>query len=385
MHVKGVLPALLLVLGLGFVAGQLAPQVLPDGRPRRAPQGEEPLAPALATAAQQAPAEQPIPPGLSEGERRDIAIFRRASRSVVFITSLAVRRDLFTFDVFSIPQGAGSGFLWDDRGHVVTNFHVVSGGQRFQVTLGDHSEWPAEVVGSAPDKDLAVLRIDAPADRMRPLDTGESRNLVVGQKVLAIGNPFGLDQTLTIGIVSALGRELQAPNGRLIRDVVQTDAAINPGNSGGPLLDSTGRLIGVNTAIFSPSGASAGIGFAVPVDTVKRLVPQIIRHGRPIQPGIGIVPLADHLARRIGVEGVVVQEVVPGTPAERAGLRGLEVNRRRVVLGDVVVGVDGKAVTTFDDLAYALETAGVGATATLEVERDGDRRNVRVPIVQVLE
>jgi S1-C subfamily serine protease len=379
MHVKRVFPALVLVLALGFVAGQLAPQVLPEVPTPRAPAETQPLAPA------RQPAEPPLPSGLSEEERRDIAIFRRASRSVVFITSLAVRRDLFTFDVFQIPQGAGSGFLWDERGHVVTNYHVLAGGQRFQVTLADHSEWPAEVIGSAAEKDLAVLRIEAPADRLRPLDTGESQNLVVGQKVLAIGNPFGLDQTLTIGVVSALGRELQAPNGRTIRDVVQTDAAINPGNSGGPLLDSAGRLIGVNTAIYSPSGASAGIGFAVPVDTVKRLVPQLIRHGRAIQAGIGIRALEDRWARQIGISGVVVREVMPGSPADEAGLRGLETSRRRLVLGDVIVAVGGKPVETVDDLLYAFEGAGIGATVTLDVERDGERRTVRVPVVQVLE
>jgi S1-C subfamily serine protease len=386
---KRVLPGILLLLTAGFLAGQLAPQMVP-GRASEAPAASDPgqpLAPAVAAAADQAPRDPPVPPGLTEEERRDIAIFRRASRSVAFITSLAVRRDLFTFDVFQIPQGAGSGFLWDDRGHVVTNYHVLAGGQRFQVTLADHSDWPAEVVGHAADKDLAVLRIEAPRDRLRPLAVGESSALVVGQRVLAIGNPFGLDQTLTIGIVSALGRELRSPSGRMIRDVVQTDAAINPGNSGGPLLDSTGKLIGVNTAIYSPSGGSAGIGFAVPVDTIKRLVPQLIRHGRPIQPGVGLVPLPDRWARQIGLEGVVVQEVAPGTPAAEAGIRGLENRRRsgRLELGDVVVAVDGKKISTVDDLLYAFEAAGVGGTVELTLERDGRQRTVRLPIVQVLE
>jgi S1-C subfamily serine protease len=384
MHVKRALAGMVLLLAAGFVAGQLAPQVLPHPRPT-ADGAARPLAPAVAAVAAAPLADPPIPQGLTEEERRDIAIFRRASRSVVFITSVSVRRDLFTFDVLQIPQGAGSGFLWDDQGHVVTNYHVISGGQRFQATLADHSDWPAEVVGAAPEKDLAVLRIEAPRDRLRPIETGQSRGLVVGQRVLAIGNPFGLDQTLTIGIVSALGRELQSPSGRMIRDVVQTDAAINPGNSGGPLLDSTGRLIGVNTAIYSPTGASAGIGFAVPVDTVKRLVPQLIRHGRPIQPSIGARFLPDRWARQIGVEGVVVQEVTPGTPAAEAGMRGLEANRRRIVLGDVVTEVDGKRVETVDDLLYAFEAAGVGSTVTLEVERDGRSRTLRVPIVQVIE
>ena len=206
----------------------------------------------------------------------------------------------------------------------------------------------------------------------------------MGQRVLAIGNPFGLDQTLTIGIVSALGRELESPTGRTIRDVVQTDAAINPGNSGGPLLDSAGRLIGVNTAIYSPSGGSAGIGFAVPVDTVKRLVPQIIRFGRPIELGIGIVALPDRWARQIGVEGVVVQEVLPGSPAEDAGLRGLDTSRRRIVLGDVIVAVDGEPVRSDDELKHAFESAGDGEELTLTVERNGRERQVRVSVIQQL-
>ena len=286
-------------------------------------------------------------------------------------------------NVEEVPAGTGSGFIWDEQGHVVTNYHVISQGSSFQVTLSDHTDWPAEVVGYAADKDIAVLRIDAPRESLAPLDVGISRGLVVGQRVLAIGNPFGLDQTLTVGVVSALGRELTSPSGRTIRDVVQTDAAINPGNSGGPLLDSTGHLIGVNTAIYSPSGTSAGIGFAVPVDTVKRLVPQIIRFGKPLQPGIGIVPLSDQWAQQIGIQGVAVQEVEPGSPADTAGLVGLrQERRRRLRLGDVIVFVDGKRVRTVDDLLYAFEAVGVGNEATLTVVRDGEERTVRVPIIQ---
>jgi S1-C subfamily serine protease len=387
---KAALPAVVLLLAAGFVAGQVAPRLLPQQRapqaPDEAPGDAQPLAPQLAQVAQGAPQEAPIPSGLTSEERRDIDIFRRASRSVVYITTVALSRDLFTLNVFEIPRGAGSGFLWDEQGHVVTNFHVIQEGSRFQVTLADHSEWPAELVGHAADKDLAVLKIQAPRDRLRPLQVGRSGDLVVGQRVLAIGNPFGLDQTLTIGIVSALGRELQSPSGRMIRDVVQTDAAINPGNSGGPLLDSSGRLIGVNTAIYSPTGASAGIGFAVPVDTVNRLVPQLIRYGKAIQPGIGIVALADRWARQLGVEGVIVQEVVPGGPAARAGIEGLRQNRRgRIALGDVIVAVDGTPIDDLDDLLHRFEAAGVGKDVTLTVERDGDRRQVRARIVQVME
>ncbi|HVS04523.1 MAG TPA: trypsin-like peptidase domain-containing protein [Thermoanaerobaculia bacterium] len=371
---------LVLVLAFGFGLGQILSLTGPLGE--QGPQAAPPGVAASATAAQP---EAPIPPGITEDERRTIQIFRRASPSVVFVTSLAVRRDVFTLDIFQIPQGEGSGFVWDEKGHVVTNYHVIQHGQRFQITLGDRTEWPARVVGVAPAKDLAVLAVEAPPKNLQPLSAGTSRDLVVGQKVLAIGNPFGLDQTLTTGIVSALGRELRSPSGSIIRDVVQTDAAINPGNSGGPLLDSAGRLIGVNTAIFSPSGASAGIGFAIPVDTVARLVPQLIEFGKPIQPGIGIVPLPDHWASRLGVAGVVIQEVTPGTPADRAGLTGLQLTRRgrRVVLGDVIVGVDGKPARTVDDLLYHFEAIGVGGEVTLAVERDGGAREITLQLVEV--
>jgi S1-C subfamily serine protease len=285
-------------------------------------------------------------------------------------------------DVFQIPRGSGSGFVWDREGHVVTNFHVIQDGQKFQVTLSDQTEWDAEIVGAAPNKDLAVLRIEAPESHLVPLGLGESRRLVVGQRVLAIGNPFGLDHSLTVGVVSALGRELQSPGGRTIRDVIQTDAAINPGNSGGPLLDSSGRLIGVNTAIFSPSGASAGIGFAVPVDTVRRLVPQLIEHGRPIEPWIGVTPLPDRFAARLRVEGVIVQSVADGTPADSAGLVGITFNRRRrPVLGDVIIAVNGKPVSSTDDLSYILEDAGVGAEVRLTLVRDRRQREVTVRLV----
>jgi S1-C subfamily serine protease len=397
----------LLLVVAGFVAGQLAPRLLPAGtEPAQLPTIEEPdqggvadrtpPASVVTTAAPPAAAERPAPPAqvaaaqagpaseITPEERRDIEVFRRASGSVAFITSVALRRDFFSMDVMQIPQGSGSGFVWDRDGHVVTNFHVISEGQRFKVTLADQSEWDAEVIGTAPDKDLAVLKIDAPPDKLAPLRLGESADLLVGQRVLAIGNPFGLDQTLTIGVVSALGRELRSPTGRTIRDVIQTDAAINPGNSGGPLLDSSGRLIGVNTAIFSPSGASAGIGFAVPVDAVRALVPQLIAHGRPVQPGIGIVPLSDRWAARLGVEGVVIRDVTAGGPADKAGLVGLSQSRSgRIVLGDVILAVDGKPVASLDELLDAFDAAGVGAQLTLTVLRDEETRQVTVTLADL--
>ncbi|MCB1057022.1 MAG: trypsin-like peptidase domain-containing protein [Acidobacteria bacterium] len=324
----------------------------------------------------------PVPDGLDASEQRDIAIFREAAHSVVSITSLALRRDFFSRNVFEIPQGTGSGFIWDNDGHVVTNYHVIERGNRFSVTLADQSVWDAPVIGAAPNKDLAVLKIDAPKEVLQGLRVGGSSDLVVGQRVLAIGNPFGLDQTLTVGVVSALGRELQSPGGRLVRDLIQTDAAINPGNSGGPLLDSSGRLIGVNTAIYSPSGASAGIGFAVPVDTVAALVPQLIEHGHPIQPGIGIVPLEDRYTRSLGIDGVVIRDVDPGSPADRAGLRSLRTDSRgRIRLGDRIVQVEDTPVKSTDDMIYAFERVGVGQRVTLTVADEAGQRQVELELV----
>jgi S1-C subfamily serine protease len=321
---------------------------------------------------------------LTADERRIVDVFRRASSSVVHIANLAVRQDLFSLDVLQIQQGTGSGFVWDTNGHIVTNLHVLEGGDSFKVRLADQSEYEAKVVGYAANKDLAVLRvIGAPASRLTPLPLGVSQRLLVGQTVLAVGNPFGLDHSLTVGVVSAVGRELRSPGGRRIYDVIQTDAAINPGNSGGPLLDSSGRLIGVNSAIYSaiysPSGASAGIGFAIPVDVVKRLVPQLIARRRPVVPGIGIVALPESMVRRSQLEGVVVQEVVPGSPAAKAGLEGLRRARGGgFLLGDLIVAVNGKRVQSLDAMTHVFEQEGVGATVELTVVRRGEKRTVKV-------
>jgi S1-C subfamily serine protease len=317
---------------------------------------------------------------LTADERRIVEVFRRASSSVVHIANLAVRQDLFSLDVLQIQQGTGSGFVWDTNGHIVTNLHVLEGGDSFKVRLADQSEYEAKVVGYAANKDLAVLRVTgAPASKLTPLPLGVSQRLLVGQTVLAVGNPFGLDHSLTVGVVSALGRELRSSGGRRIYDVIQTDAAINPGNSGGPLLDSSGRLIGVNSAIYSPSGASAGIGFAIPVDVVKRLVPQLIARRRPVVPGIGIVALPESMVRRSQLEGVVVQEVVPGSPAAKAGLEGLRRARGGgFLLGDLIVAVNGKRVQSLDAMTYVFEQEGVGATVELTVVRRGEKRNIKV-------
>ena len=318
-------------------------------------------------------------------ETRTIETFRRASPAVVYITKLAVRTDRFRRDVFAIPQGSGSGFVWDDRGHVVTNYHVIAGGQAARVTLADRSVYAATLVGEAPDKDLAVLRIEAPKEKLTPLPVGTSHDLAVGQYALAIGNPFGLDHTLSTGVISGLGREIKSLSDRPIQGVIQTDAAINPGNSGGPLLDSSGRLIGINTAIYSPSGASAGIGFAVPVDTVNRIVTQLIEFGRVVRPGFGIQIAEESLARRVGVDGVLVLAVLQGSPAEQAKLRPTRRDRRTgdIVLGDIIVGIDGKAVHNPDDLYRALDAKRVGQTVTVTILRGKARAEVEISLAPV--
>ncbi len=307
---------------------------------------------------------------LAADEKTTIEIFQAVSDSVVYITSVELRRDFFSLNVYEIPRGTGSGFIWDTEGRVVTNYHVIEDAGRLEVTLADQTKWKALVVGAAPDKDLAVLRISAPAEKLKPIPVGESKNLLVGQKVFAIGNPFGLDQTMTTGIVSALGREIKAVTGRTIEGVIQTDAAINPGNSGGPLLDSAGRLIGVNTAIYSPSGASAGIGFAVPVEVVNRVVPELIRHGRVVRPGIGVSIASDRIAGRLGIEGVLIVKVQPGSSAEAAGLRGTYRADEGIVLGDIIVGVNGQGVSDSDDLLNAFERYKVGEVVDLAIIRD---------------
>jgi len=305
-------------------------------------------------------------------ERAVIDLFQRSNASVVYITSLVYRQDIFSLNIQEIPRGTGSGFVWDDQGHIVTNFHVIEGANDAQVTLADHSKWSAELVGVSADKDLAVLKIKAPASRLKPLPIGQSKDLQVGQSVYAIGNPFGLDQTLTTGVISALGRETQSPSGRPIQGVIQTDAAINPGNSGGPLLDSSGRLIGVNTAIYSPSGAYAGIGFAVPVDTVNRIIPQLVAYGRVTRPGLGVSFAEDALAREMGVRGVLLVNVARGGAAGRAGLRGTRRNEYgEILMGDVITAIDGHSVRSNDDFYRVLDTRQVGETIKVTIQREG--------------
>jgi len=317
---------------------------------------------------------------LTMSEQHTISLFEKASSSVVFITTLQVRADYFRRSLTEVPSGSGSGFVWNEDGYIVTNFHVVRGSQKVRVTLADQSTWEAKVVGAAPSKDLAVLKIDAPVDKLIPLSLGESDNLLVGQSVYAIGNPFGLDQTLTTGIISALGREIESLSRIPIRDVIQTDAAINPGNSGGPLLDSGGRLIGVNTQIYSPSGASAGIGFSIPVDAVKWAIPDLIRYGEIRRPVIGVELVSSSLVRRMGLNGALVGNVSPKGPAAEAGLQSTTRDRfGNIELGDLITEIGGVEVKSNNDLILALEKFKAGENVEVKVIRDDEE--VLLPVV----
>ncbi|KEO91090.1 2-alkenal reductase [Erythrobacter longus] len=337
---------------------------------------------------QSAPAaETPIvtPRGdLGADERATIDLFQNARGSVVFISTRERVTNFWTRNVYTVPRGSGSGLVWDNAGHIVTNYHVIEGASEAQIQLVDGREFNARLVGVSPQHDLAVLKIGgAGFAAPRRIPIGTSSDLQVGQNVFAIGNPFGLDWTLTKGIVSALDRSLPNEGGPDIRHLIQTDAAINPGNSGGPLLDSAGRLIGINTAIYSPSGASAGIGFAVPVDTVMRVVPQLIENGRYIRPTLGIESdddINDRLKRAADIEGVFVLRVAPGSVADRAGLIPARRTRRGVVPGDIVVALNGRPVDRVGDLLARLDDFSVGERVELTLLRSGDRRRVNLQL-----
>jgi S1-C subfamily serine protease len=323
---------------------------------------------------------------LSEAERSTIELFERVSPSVVQVVvapggGLLLDRDGLPEESTPGRLGTGTGFIWDGAGHVVTNAHVVGNAKRVAIRLTTGEILQADVVGVAPHYDLAVVRINTRGKLPPPIPIGTSSDLKVGQYALAIGNPFGLDQSLTTGVISALKRRMPTSAGREISNVIQTDAAINPGNSGGPLLDSAGRVIGVNTAIISPSGTSAGIGFAIPIDVVNRVVPELIRNGRVPIPGIGVVTASEEISARMGVEGVIIVRTAPGSPAQDAGLRGVDL--RSGQLGDVIVGVDGKPVRRLFDLTDVLEQKGVGAEVELTLLRDGSRRTTTVKIIDI--
>ncbi len=316
---------------------------------------------------------------LAQDEKSTIDLFEQASPSVVFITSIELRRSLFNVNATEIPRGRGSGFLWDQDGTVVTNYHVIQGATGANVTLYDQSTWKADLVGTEPDKDLAVLKIDAPRERLRALALGTSGDLLVGQKVFAIGNPFGLDQTLTTGVISGLGREIQSVSDRPIQGVIQTDAAINPGNSGGPLLDSGGRLIGINTAIYSPSGAYAGVGFAVPVDAVNRIVPQLIRYGKVYKPSLGIHPLSDNLVRRLGLRGVLFYGVENNSTAQQARLQPTRQDRfGRILIGDVIIAINDDRIADTQDYYRALDHYDIDDSVRLTLLRANKRTELEV-------
>ncbi|CAK9308887.1 unnamed protein product [Citrullus colocynthis] len=311
------------------------------------------------------------PRKLQTDELATVRLFQENTPSVVYITNLASRQDAFTLDVLEVPQGSGSGFVWDKDGHIVTNYHVIRGASDLRVTLADQTTFDAKVVGFDQDKDVAVLSIEAPKDKLRPIPVGISADLLVGQKVFAIGNPFGLDHTLTTGVISGLRREISsAATGRPIQDVIQTDAAINPGNSGGPLLDSSGNLIGINTAIYSPSGASSGVGFSIPVDTVSGIVDQLVRFGKVTRPILGIKFAPDQSVEQLGVSGVLVLDAPANGPAGKAGLQPTKRDAYgRLILGDIITSVNGKKVTNGSDLYRILDQCKVGDKVTVEVLR----------------
>ena len=318
---------------------------------------------------------------LSEEERANIDLFERVSPSVVQVVIRQDSSSIFEEDSGGGGDKSGSGFIWDAAGNIVTNNHVIGGATDILVRFAAGGTLAADIVGTAPNYDLAVIRLRNPPTPLRPVAVGSSSDLKIGQFAYAIGNPFGLDQSLSSGVISALHRRLPTNSLHQVANVIQTDAAVNPGNSGGPLLDSSGRVIGVNTAIISPSGSNAGIGFAIPMDVVNRVVPLLIRDGRVPAPGIGIVPVSEEGITRLGVEGIPIMRTMPGYPAARAGLRG--VDPRTGVLGDVIVSVNDKPVQRVSDLAVEIDQAGVGSDVRLGIMRDNHAETVTVTVTDV--
>ncbi len=314
-------------------------------------------------------------------EEATIKLFEETAPSVCYINTSKVTQSRWNRNVQEIPAGTGSGFIWDKDGSIVTNYHVIKGASRVTVTLSDMSSWDAELIGVAKNKDLAVLRIKAPSSVLTPIKVGNSSILKVGQSVFAIGNPFGLDQTLTTGIISALGREIESITGRPIKDVIQTDAAINPGNSGGPLLDSSGRLIGVNTMIYSPSGASAGIGFSIPVDEVNWVVSDLVKYGEVRKPIIGITLVSSQYTRQAGIEGSLILDIAESSPAQFAGLRPTTRNKRgEIELGDIITAINDDQVSTNNDLFSILEKYSPGDVITVTYNRAGKEKALELTL-----
>ena len=316
-----------------------------------------------------------------EDEQNTVDIFHAAAPGTVFVTQNQVVKDWRTARAMEVPAGSGTGFVWDKSGHIVTNYHVIDGGASLTVTLYNQKTYPARLVGGEPKKDIAVLKIDAPSSELQPVKLPEDGyELSVGQKTIAIGNPFGLDHTLTTGIVSAMGRDQPGYGGVTIRDMIQTDASINPGNSGGPLLDSSGQLIGMNTLIYSKSGTSSGIGFAVPFMTIKRVVPQIIKTGHVQQIGMGVSILPDYVARQHGIKGVIVRAVSDNSPAKKAGIKGLTSGNGGTFIGDIIIGIDDKNIGNYDDLYNILDEHKPGDKVTVKVRREGEVLSIPVEL-----
>lgn len=324
---------------------------------------------------------------LLESEKNTINIFKNSVQSVVHISNIKIaRRGWFDQEAMEIPAGAGSGFLWDNKGHIVTNFHVISGGDSFQVRFHkDTKEYNAKFVGGDPKKDIAVLKLTDMPKSIQPIKIGTSKNLQVGQKALAIGNPFGLDHTITTGIISALERKIRGFGDVKIYGMIQTDCSINPGNSGGPLLDSTGSLIGMNTMIYSASGSSAGVGFAVPADTIRRVVDQVIKFGKVSRPGLGVGIVSDYYTSYFGVDkGIIIKSVMPGSPADKVGLKGISVNRyQEYKLGDIILSIDGKEVNNYDDIYNLLGDYKAGDEVEVEILRNGSKKKLKISLMDV--
>jgi S1-C subfamily serine protease len=344
-----------------------------------------PAAAGTAQAQTAGPAEAQVQAGansrLTAEEQNTIEVVRKTRNSVVYVINVQFVRDFFSSSEQAVPRGSGSGFVWDGQGHIVTNFHVIDEGDKFMVSFPDQKQVEATLVGRDPNRDIAVLKLKEQVAGITPIPVGTSRDLLVGQKVVAIGNPFGLDHTVTTGIVSALGRGVPGAGGVTIRDMIQTDASINPGNSGGPLVNSSGELIGMNTMIVG-SDTSTGVGFAIPVDTIGKIVPQIIRFGKVTRPDLaGVSFVRDEVAQRAGIEGAVILEVAQGSRAYQLGLRGLHRDAfGRLLVRDVITGIDGAKIRSYDDLFNALDSHKIGDAVTLTVEREGKARPVRIEL-----
>jgi S1-C subfamily serine protease len=344
----------------------------------------DPAAQATPAPIESAPIAPLSPNARTEDERNTIAVFRELAPSTVFVTQSRMVVDYLAGVAEEVPSGSGSGFVWDRQGHIVTNFHVVDGARGVTVTFQDQKTFPAAIVGVDSNKDVAVLKVDAPAEILRPVRVAAHEQLEVGEKVIAIGNPFGFDHTLTTGVVSALGRQMRGAGGVTIHDMIQTDAAINPGNSGGPLLDSAGLLIGMNTMIYSRSGTSAGIGFAVPSRTIARVVPQIIAFGHPVKLGLGVtIDPMGRLEQRYGIRGVAVLEVPADGIAAREGLRGISQTVDGLFLGDVIVGIDSATIEDYDDLYNAIDAHKAGDQVAVKVRRNDAALSMKATVIEL--